>query len=39
MIIGCAPAPLTDCIFFIASPENIKTKEGKLWIDGLKKHL
>jgi len=38
MILPQAPAPLTDNVFFLATPENVKTEFGQQWVAGLKKH-
>lgn len=38
MILPQAPAPLTDNVFFLATPENVKTEFGKQWVAGFKKH-
>ncbi len=35
MILKEAPSPLTDNIFFLATPENQKTENGKLWTSSI----
>jgi hypothetical protein len=37
-ILPKAAAPLEDNVFFLATPENIKTETGKKWVEGLKTH-
>lgn len=38
MILPQAPAPLHDNVFFLATPELVKTEFGQKWIAGFKKH-
>ena len=38
MILPQAAAQLTDNVFFLATPENVKTPNGELWVAGFKKH-
>lgn len=38
MILPQAPAPLSDNVFFLATPELVKTPFGEQWIAGFKKH-
>jgi hypothetical protein len=38
MILPQAPAKLSDNVFFLATPELVKSDFGQQWIDGFKKH-
>lgn len=38
MILPQAPAKLSDNVFFLATPENVKTPFGEQWVAGFKKH-
>jgi hypothetical protein len=38
MILPQAPAKLSDNVFFLATPDNVKTDFGQQWIAGFKKH-
>lgn len=38
MILPQAPAPMSDNVFFLATPELVQTDFGKQWVAGFKKH-
>jgi len=38
MILPQAPAQLSDNVFFLATPANVKTPYGEQWVAGFKKH-
>lgn len=38
MILPQAAAPLEDCIFYFANPENILTEKGQKWVEAFHKH-
>jgi hypothetical protein len=38
MILPQAPAKLIDNVFFLATPDLVKSDFGQQWIDGFKKH-
>jgi hypothetical protein len=38
MILPLPPTPRTDNIFFLATPEKLKSDEGTEWVNGFNKH-